>query len=154
MLPELKARFSICLLENRENKLLFLKRSNEAKLGAGQWGFPAGHIEPHESPNECAIRELNEEIGPRHTLTLHQTHPPIRDSFYGGHYEVHLFHYFWQDGEIALNDEHVDYRWVGQTELASLDTVLGVDEDIYYLKIWPTKCLDSEKLPPTVEHHE
>jgi 8-oxo-dGTP pyrophosphatase MutT (NUDIX family) len=67
MLSAPKARFSICLLENKQHELLFLKRASNAKLGAKQWGFPAGHIEAGESPLECATRELLEEIGPQHT---------------------------------------------------------------------------------------
>ena len=149
-----QARFAICLLENAENQLLFLKRAANAKLGANQWGFPAGHIELDESPMNCARRELDEEIGSDHQLVLQQSHPPVRDLFYGGEYEVHLFHFLWRDGIIRLNDEHSDYRWIGKTEFSTLDTVLGVDEDIYYLNIWPAAYLDQQKLPPRDEHSD
>lgn len=152
MLSAPKARFSICLLENKRHELLFLKRSSHAKLGADQWGFPAGHIESSESPIECARRELVEEIGPRHTLLLRHTHPPVRDSFYGGNYEVHLFHFTWSAGTVILNEEHTDFRWIDKSAFAKLDTVLGVDEDIYYLEIWPVEYLHQDKLPPSSEH--
>lgn len=143
-----KARFSICLLENGQHELLFLKRAQNAKLGANQWGFPAGHIEDGESPMNCARRELGEEIGFDHQLELQQTHPPVRDLFYGGQYEVHLFHFLWRGGTIALNNEHNDSRWVSKSDFAALDTVVGVDEDIFYLKIWPRHYLRADKLPP------
>ena len=143
-----KARFSICLLENVDQQLLFLKRSTTAKLGAKQWGFPAGHIESGESPMNCARRELDEEIGTEHHLELLRTHPPVRDLFYGGLYEVHLFHFRWHTGKIILNQEHNEYRWVQKSDFLELDTVLGVDEDIYYLNIWPTKYLHQDRLPP------
>lgn len=149
MLPELKARFSICLIENQRHELLFLKRSDEASFGAGLWGFPGGHIEVDESATECATRELDEEIGAEHHLALRQIHPPVRDTFYGGHYEVHLFHFSWKSGSIKLNQEHAEFRWVDKADFASLDTVLGVDEDIYYLKVWPVEYLDPQKLPPS-----
>ena len=143
-----KARFSICLVENTDHQLLFLKRSANAKLGAKQWGFPAGHIERGESPMNCARRELDEEIGTEHDLELLQTHPPVRDLFYGGRYEVHLYHFLWRTGTIRLNDEHTEYRWVQQSDFLALDTVLGVDEDIYYLSIWPAEYLHQDRLPP------
>lgn len=147
MSSEPRARFAICLLENAQHELLFVRRAFDAKLGAGQWGFPAGHIEQGEYPAECARRELDEEIGTGHTLALRQMHAPVRDNFYGGHYEIHLFHFYWTAGVVLLNEEHSEYRWVTKSNFAELDTVLGVDEDIYYLNIWPVKYLDSDKLP-------
>ena len=142
-----KARFSICLLENSTHELLFLKRSANSTMGPNQWGFPAGHIEENESPMNCARREIDEEIGLGHTLELRQVHAPVRDSFYGGHYEIHLFHFIWREGTIVLNEEHTDYRWVDRNQLAVLDTMLGIDEDIYYLGIWPSQYLNQERLP-------
>ncbi len=32
---------------------------------SGKWSFPKGHMEPFESGNECALRELFEETGIR-----------------------------------------------------------------------------------------
>jgi 8-oxo-dGTP pyrophosphatase MutT (NUDIX family) len=34
-----------------------------AKKSPGQWIFPKGHIEPGETPEEAAVRELREEAG-------------------------------------------------------------------------------------------
>lgn len=151
MLSAPKARFSICLLENEQHELLFVRRASGATFAADQWGFPGGHIEGSESPMQCAVRELDEEIGEDHTLTLRQAHEPVRDSFYGGNYEIHLFHFIWTAGVVSLNEEHSEYRWVDKSNFAKLDTVLGVDEDIYYLGIWPLECLHPDKLPPSHE---
>ncbi|MEM7466501.1 MAG: NUDIX hydrolase [Pseudomonadota bacterium] len=141
------ARFSIALLENSQNELLFLKRASTSSLGPNQWGFPAGHIEANESPTNCARREIAEEIGAGHVLQLKRSHPPVRDLFYGGQYEVHLFHFLWEQGNIQLNAEHSEFRWVNKAELKTLDTMLGIDEDIHYLGIWPDEYLRAEYLP-------
>lgn len=140
------ARFSICLLEDDRQRLLFLKRSPSAKLGPDEWGFPAGHIEVGENPAECALRELDEEIGPRHEIAPLKALGPIRDTFYGGKYEIHLFHYRWIGGVIELNAEHTDYVWISAPEFRDLNTMLGIEEDIVLLDIWPASTFDPARL--------
>ena len=134
-----KARFSICLLENSAHELLFLKRSANSTMGPNQWGFPAGHIEQNESPMNCARREIDEEIGLGHTLELRQVHAPVRDSFYGGHYEIHLFHFIWREGAIrrylySRTRTSVHYCTPGQS------TALRIMNQYWYW--WSTYSVD------------
>ena len=144
----IKARFSINILENSKNEILLLKRRLDAELGPGLWGFPAGHIKEGEDPAHCAVRELHEEIGKDIIIYLLQEFGPVRDSFYGGIYQIYLFHYRWGSGTISLNEEHTDYAWVGPEDYKNYTIMDGMDEDIYYLNIWPKKYLNNHKLPP------
>ncbi len=146
-LPPPRARFSICLVEDDDSQLLFLKRAPDRELGPDKWGFPAGHIEPGESPEECARRELGEEIGTDHQLIELARLGPRRDSLFGGIYEVHLFHYRWVRGQVTLNDEHTAYRWLTMHDYRGLDVMRGVDEDIRLLNLWPLECLHLDKIP-------
>ncbi len=136
VLPEIKARFAINVIENLENKILLIKRYPGAKMQACRWGFPAGHIEANETPEECADRERLEEIGCRHCVSLIKSYGPVRDTFYGGIYELYLFHLQWNDGEILLNYEHTEYSWVNKEEYYSYSIMDGIDEDLIYLNIW------------------
>lgn len=140
------ARFSICLLEDAAGRLLFIRRAPDRLIGPGKWGFPAGHIEAGESAEACARREIAEEIGPRHALVEIARLGPRRDSLFGGLYEVHLFHYRWLAGEVELNHEHTDHRWLGREDYHGLDVMRGVDEDIRLLDLWPLECLHLEHL--------
>lgn len=49
-------------LINHEGKILLARRP-EGKPLAGLWEFPGGKIEPHESPEQALVRELDEELG-------------------------------------------------------------------------------------------
>lgn len=138
-LPAIRARFSINLLEDSESRLLILKRSNDSRLGPGLWGFPAGHIEPGESPVECAHRELREEIGDNFRSELIRSLGPVRDTHYGGVYAIYLYHHRWGGGEISLNREHTRYAWISQDEFDNYELMKGSDEDIRHLEIWPGK---------------
>ncbi len=143
----IKARFSINILENDQNEILLLKRSEKMQLGPGLWGFPAGHIEDNESPQDCAMRELHEEIGNEFRIELINHIGPLRDSFYGGIYQIYLYHHRWLDGTVILNQEHTDYAWVGKQEFKDYCVMDGIDEDIFYLGIWPIEFLNHDKLP-------
>ncbi|MGH6636151.1 MAG: NUDIX hydrolase [Gammaproteobacteria bacterium] len=141
-------RLSINVVENRAREILLLRRSPQAHLGAGLWGFPAGRIEGGETPSQCALRELTEEIGAEHRIELISTFGPIRDTFYGGIFKVYLFHHRWLEGRIVLNHEHTQYAWVGREIYKRYSVMNGIDEDLAYLNVWPHRFLNHDKLPP------
>jgi len=145
-----KARFSICVVEDAQSRLLFLKRAPDRPLGPGLWGFPAGHIEDGETPEDCARRELAEEIGARHAVSELARLAPIRDTSYGGVYEIHLFHFRWHEGDVRLNHEHTEYAWLAPGEHRRLDVMNGIDEDIRLLDVWPLGMLNLDRLPPAL----
>jgi 8-oxo-dGTP diphosphatase len=149
-LPPPKARFSICVIADDANRLLFLKRAPHLKLGPGQWGFPAGHIEDGETPAACALREMDEEIGTARELDFVRALGPVRDTWFGGQYEVHLFHYRWRGGRVELNDEHTAYAWIAPADYTALDVMAGIDEDLLLLEVWPYEVLNPARLPPSL----
>ena len=51
-----------CALVDTDGRVLLAQRP-EGKQLAGLWEFPGGKVEPGETPEQCIIRELHEEIG-------------------------------------------------------------------------------------------
>ena len=49
------------VIYNDKNEVLIGRRVTPH--GSGTYGFPGGHLEMGESPEECAIRETMEEVG-------------------------------------------------------------------------------------------
>jgi len=60
-MSEDKVRVGVGVIVVRDGKVLLGLRKSEH--GKGVWGFPGGHLEYGESPEECASRELEEETG-------------------------------------------------------------------------------------------
>jgi 8-oxo-dGTP diphosphatase len=46
----------------RDGNILITRRAPGEKL-AGMWEFPGGKLEPGETPQNCIVRELREELG-------------------------------------------------------------------------------------------
>ncbi|TPM31605.1 (deoxy)nucleoside triphosphate pyrophosphohydrolase [Mesorhizobium sp. B2-3-5] len=51
-----------CALVDTDGRVLLAQRPQGKQL-AGLWEFPGGKVEPGETPEQCIIRELLEEIG-------------------------------------------------------------------------------------------
>jgi len=52
-------RVGVALIIIKDNQVLLVKR--KGSHGAGTWSTPGGHLEFGESPEQCAIREAQEE---------------------------------------------------------------------------------------------
>jgi 8-oxo-dGTP diphosphatase len=51
-----------CALVDADGRVLIAQRPQGKQL-AGLWEFPGGKVEQGETPEECLVRELREEIG-------------------------------------------------------------------------------------------
>jgi 8-oxo-dGTP diphosphatase len=149
-MSEPDARYALNLVVDAQDRLLLLRRAEDAGLGPGLWGLPAGKIEPGETPAAAAARELSEEIGAGHGVSALRNLGPLRDSFYGGRFEIHLFLLRWRHGRVVLNAEHTAWAWVAREAFRGYPVMLGIDEDIALLDLWPRRFLDPARLPPAL----
>ncbi len=51
------------VIKNKDNKILFIKRSINKKTLPGAWSFPSGTVEEGEHVYDTTIRESMEELG-------------------------------------------------------------------------------------------
>jgi len=150
-LPPIKARFCLAVLLNARAEILLLRRASNDDFAPGSWGLPGGHIHEGETPEETIVREVREEVGFNLTsggYELARHVGPVRDTLYGGVFEIHLYLYRVRDDHVVrLNEEHEAAAWVSREDYRRYAVVDGIDEDLRYLGVWPVEFLNADKLP-------
>ena len=99
----------------REHDLLLIQRARAPS--AGLWTLPGGRLEPGESTEQCALREVKEELG----LTLYGLRPLI--VLRHKQFKLQTFATQTYEGEIVPDPAEIrDWNWVGPRQLRHLAT--------------------------------
>jgi 8-oxo-dGTP diphosphatase len=97
----------------REGKLLITQRHPEAHQG-GLWEFPGGKRDPHETFEDCLVRELREELGIE--VEVHEALETIVHEYPERTVLLKFFRCTWKQNEPqALGCP--DFRWIRRKEL-------------------------------------
>lgn len=112
---------SVALIDR--DKVLLIQRARKPYFG--MWSLPGGRLEPGETPEQAAGREVMEEVGLR-VWRLH----PIRRMFLGeGRFVLQVFATEAFEGEIVVaSDEVTAYRWVRGDEIGGMYTTPDLGE--------------------------
>lgn len=107
-------RVSKAVLFDKSGDVLILKRSPKMVSDASpwEWDLPGGHIEKNEKDVQGLAREIKEETN----LTI----PRAPDWFMLDNNTRFYLIKEWS-GQIALSNEHVDYKWVEPKEASNYD---------------------------------
>ena len=118
------------LLLNGEGRVFVGRRIDTT---AEAWQLPQGGIDPGETPQEAALRELEEETGARSVEIIAESRdwlsydlpPELAGKVWGGRYRGQQQKWFAMrflggDGDINIETEHPEFnawRWAGPAEL-------------------------------------
>ncbi|MBN2000495.1 NUDIX hydrolase [candidate division KSB1 bacterium] len=129
--PVLAVRMIIC---DTGGHILFLQRDH-AEHGQGQWCLPGGKVDYGYTVEKTLAKELKEETSlelvKSRFLFFQENVPPNSEN--EEHYLV-LYYECQVQGDILLNGESSDYRWVAKQELGQLDIAFRNDQAVkkYY----------------------
>jgi 8-oxo-dGTP diphosphatase len=100
---------SSAVFVQRDNQILTLKRAvGEA---VGMWYLPGGALDPGETIEDCARRELQEEAGL--TVTGPMTVVGVAHMHVYGHDSLQvLYACDAPEGDVAISNEHAGFRWI------------------------------------------
>ncbi len=114
------------VIRDSQGRVLLLKMANDHGVYPGQWGLVGGGLEDNETIEECITREIKEELNLTATqltpfmFTSDQHEKKLRSGGAEDQYLLFLLFLVRAEGQIVLNDEWVDYRWVSCDEARTL----------------------------------
>ena len=115
---------TLCYIHNGKGQTLLLHRvKKQNDLNRDKWIGVGGKFEDKESPEECLLREVQEETGL--TLTAYRYRGIV--TFVSDEWETEYMHLFTADGftgELTRCDEGV-LEWVDDNRVADLPTWEG-----------------------------
>lgn len=111
---------SVALIDR--DKVLLIQRARKPYFG--MWSLPGGRLEPGETAEQAAGREIMEEVG----LRVWRLHPIKRMFLSEGRFVLQVFATEAFEGEIVISDEVTAYRWVRPHEISGLNTTPDLGE--------------------------
>lgn len=106
----------IAAIIRQGNEVLLCQRKEGAL--AGKWEFPGGKIENGETPEECLIREIEEELGI--TIEVDDIYQAVHSHYEHGDFLIIAYLATHVAGEISLR-VHSDCAWVDVGKIEDYD---------------------------------
>jgi len=106
------------LIRDEAGRLLIGQRKKEDECGL-LWEFPGGKCEPGETFEQCALREVKEELGV--TIELLGVFATTQYRFNGWEITICFFDARLAAGEIPRPFEQEQLRWVKQSSLGEYE---------------------------------
>jgi 8-oxo-dGTP diphosphatase len=111
-----------------DGKVLVATRTKPPAEGA--WSLPGGRLEPGETLEAAALRELHEEVGARARIIGFNCHVESigrhADGTLAHHFVVASFVGIWTGGEPMPGPEAGDVRWIAPDALAGMAVTHGL----------------------------
>lgn len=115
------------IVRDEAGRLLLVRRGRPP--GQGLWSVPGGRIEPGETAEAAAAREVREETGLEVAVGAVLITAEIAD----GTYRVRDFDARVVGGELLAGDDASEVRWVSDDELDDLELSPGLREELLKL---------------------
>lgn len=136
------------LIRNEEKEILVVQRG-EGSSNSLKWEFPGGKIESGESPEECLVREIKEELSMDIIICGRISHV-VYDY---GVKQIKLIPFICDTlDELPVLSEHLDFKWITPEELLSFNlSEADIQVACHYLE---TLNIFSESVDPPVTVHD
>ena len=141
---ELHRITTTCIIYNNENKYLVTKRSPNKKVHPNKWTVPGGGLNTDDyidtpqthgnagwygAVEKALLREIKEEVNveidkAKYLLDLTFIRPDGVPVLVLSYYAAYV------SGEVLLDEDAVEFKWVSLEEVKELDLIAGIYEEI------------------------
>ena len=113
----------------RDDEILLVRRARSP--AKGYYSLPGGRVEFGETLHAALHREVLEETALRiEIMGLAGWREVVPGPAGGGHYLIMSFAARWSSGEVVLNEELDDFRWLSPDAIGDLELTAGLKEVI------------------------
>ena len=122
-----------CIVADGKGRILALRRAVDDHSRGGNWDLPGGGYEQGKDVIEAIKREVMEEVG----LVAEVLSPifftnkiGVAEGFFAGDNVFGICYTCnaWS-GDVAISEEHVEYKWINPKEFLNLD--FGADSGFF-----------------------
>ncbi len=114
---------SIIFVNDKEEILLFLRDNKPGLPYSNIWDVPGGHVEPEETPEECIIREMKEEMN----IDLKDFHLLCVKEF-----DDRVEYTYWKHSNLNIEEinlmEGQNLKWFTREETQNIKLAYGFNE--------------------------
>ena len=103
-----------------ENKKVLIAKRKPDKPMPNKWEFPGGKLEENETLQECAIREIKEELDLDVVIDEYLGYEDLEYASQSFCLHIYTAHKINEGQKLQLN-EHTDSAWVEFSELVNYD---------------------------------
>lgn len=122
------------VVRDEEGRLLLVQRANPPDKGC--WTLPGGRVDPGETLEQAAIREVFEETGLTVSIVRELGQLDVPDGA-GGVFEIHDFLAGKVGGEAAAGDDAAAIGWFRADELPKLSSTPDLLEYLNRYGVYP-----------------
>jgi 8-oxo-dGTP pyrophosphatase MutT (NUDIX family) len=128
-----------CLLIDKNDNILILKRSDKVRTYKGYWSGISGYIEEDEKPIDTAFKEIRQETGLNDkNIKLIKTVNPIEftDIYEEEKYHWKVYPFLFRvtkESKIQIDWENIRYRWIKPSDIDKFETVPHLKEVVVKL---------------------
>jgi ADP-ribose pyrophosphatase YjhB (NUDIX family) len=113
----------------RDDRILLVRRARSPAKGF--YSLPGGRVEFGETLHAALHREVDEETALEiEILGLSAWREVVPGTSGGGHYLIMSFAARWMSGDVMLNEELDDFKWLAPDALGDLRLTIGLTEVI------------------------
>ncbi len=114
---------SIIFVNDKEEILLFLRDDKQGLPYRNMWDVPGGHVEENETPKECIVREMKEEMN----INLQDFQLLCQKEFHD-----RIEYTYWKKANLIISEinlmEGQRLKWFTQQEAVYTELAYGFNE--------------------------